>query len=247
MSPAENEKLPKKQLEERSIKLTENSVLRNKPLKGKNSYYIVDAHPGKITESIILDEPDDSNKTEQNIAISEHPVQPQNSNNSVTIWHRKKKDNFSKKLERLYTEIEAVNVHKWTIFHSKKFYWKYRCQKWKPRNKYETLYSEYESSETEDTSSDSASEMSTNNQMVLFKKDEKEDKNPAGTEINSNSAETRHQGINATTENNKKQRINKENRSYRREKSNNLTRNASPASNDSNKPKNTVIFSKSIL
>ena len=49
--------------------------------------------------------------------------------------------------------------------------------------------------------------------MVLFKKDEKEDKNPAGTEINSNSAETRHQGINATTENNKKQRINKENRS----------------------------------
>ena len=109
------------------------------------------------------------------------------------------------------------------------------------------MYSEYESSETEDTSSDSASEISTNNQMVLFKKDEKEDKNPAGTETNSNSAETRHQGINATTENNKKQRINKENRSYRREKSNNLTRNASPASNDSNKPKNTVIFSKSIL
>ena len=83
--------------------------------------------------------------------------------------------------------------------------------------------------------------------MVLFKKDEKEDKNPTGTEMNSNSAETRHQGIKATTENNKKQRINKENRSYRREKSNNLTRNASPASNDNNKPKNTVIFSKSIL
>ena len=91
MLPAENEKLPKKQLEERSIKLIENSVLRNKPLKGKNSYYIVDAHPAKITESIILDEPDDSNKTEQNIAISEHSVQRQNSNSSVTIWHRKKR------------------------------------------------------------------------------------------------------------------------------------------------------------
>ena len=75
----------------------------------------------------------------------------------------------------------------------------------------------------------------------------KKTKNPAGTEINNNSAETGHQRINVTTENNKKQRINKENRSYRREKSNNLTRNASPARNDNNKPKNTVIFSKSIL
>ena len=108
MSPAENEKLPKKQLEERSIKLTENSVLRNKPLKGKNSYYIVDAHPGKITESIILDEPDDSNKTEQNIAISEHPVQPQNSNNSVTIWHRKKRIIFQKNWKDFILKLKQL-------------------------------------------------------------------------------------------------------------------------------------------
>ena len=108
MLPAENEKLPKKQLEERSIKLTGNNVLRNKPLNGKKSYYIVDAHSKKITESIILDEPDDSNKTEQNIAISEHPVQPQNSNNSVTIWHRKKRIIFQKNWKDFILKLKQL-------------------------------------------------------------------------------------------------------------------------------------------
>ena len=108
MLPAENEKLPKKQLEERSIKLTENSVLRNKSLTGRNSYYIVDAHPGKITESIILDEPDDSNKTEQNIAISEHSVQPQNSNKSITIWHRKKRMIFQKNWKGFILKLKQL-------------------------------------------------------------------------------------------------------------------------------------------
>ena len=72
MLAAENKQLTKDPLEERLIKLTNNSVLRNKPLNGNNSYYIVDAQPEKITENITPDEPKKSNKPD--IAISEHPV-----------------------------------------------------------------------------------------------------------------------------------------------------------------------------
>ena len=61
-------------------------------------YIIVDAHSEKIIENIIPDEPDDSNKLEQTIAILEQLVQPENSNNQLPINIEKKSD-FSEKLE----------------------------------------------------------------------------------------------------------------------------------------------------
>ena len=105
-------------------------------------------------------------------------------------------------------------------------------------NRYETLYSDYNSSETEDTSSDSASETSPDTCSRSIQKI---------TELNNKSTETRHQKNNITTTNNKKQPVNKENRSYGRENNNNLTRNTSSASNGNSKPKIIVIFLDSIL
>ena len=61
---AGNEQLKKDQLEKRLIKLTENSVLRLKPLNGNKLHYIVDTRSEKIIENIIPDEPDNSNKLE---------------------------------------------------------------------------------------------------------------------------------------------------------------------------------------
>ena len=104
-------------------------------------------------------------------------------------------------------------------------------------NRYETLYSDYKSSETEDTSSDSASETSPDTCSRSIQKI---------TELNK-STETRHQKNNITTTNNKKQPVDKENRSYDRENNNNLTRNTSSASNGNSKPKIIVIFLDSIL
>ena len=106
---AENEQLTKEQMEERLIKLTENRVLRNKPLNGNHSYYIVDAHPEKITENITPVEPDDSNKTEYKISISEHKAHPENSDNQLPIGVEKMYD-LSGKLEKLYIEIEVVKI-----------------------------------------------------------------------------------------------------------------------------------------
>ena len=47
--------------------------------------------------------------------------------------------------------------------------------------------------------------------VVLCKKGKKTTKNPAGTETNNKSTETRHQRYNITATNNKKQRVNIEN------------------------------------
>ena len=60
------------------FKLIENSVLRNKALNVNNSFYFAEAHREKITENITPEEPHESNKTEQNVAISEKPVQLEN-------------------------------------------------------------------------------------------------------------------------------------------------------------------------
>ena len=97
MLSAGNEELKKEQLKERLIKLTQSSVLRNKPLNGKNLYNITDAHPEKKIENITPGEPDNSSKLEQTIAISEHLVQPENSSNKLPI----NIENNSEKLERL--------------------------------------------------------------------------------------------------------------------------------------------------
>ena len=75
----------------------------------------------------------------------------------------------------------------------------------------------------------------------------KKRKKLAGTEINIKSKETRHQRNIITTVNNKKQRVNYENRLYFRDKSKYLTRNTSSASNETSKSKNIFIFSDSIL
>ena len=67
-------------------------------------------------------------------------------------------------------------------------------------------YSDYESSETEDTSSDSESEISTDTcSSSIQKKVEQKEKKAARTEINNKYTETRHQRSNITTTNNKKQ------------------------------------------
>ena len=87
----------------------QNSVVQNKPLNVNNSHCIVDTHPEKITENITPDELDDSNNTEQNIAISEHPAQPKNSNNHLPFGVEKVYD-FSEKLGKLYIKIEAVKM-----------------------------------------------------------------------------------------------------------------------------------------
>ena len=49
------------------------------------SNYIVDGYPQKITKNVTPDEPDNSNKKERSIAISEHPAQPEDSNNQVPL------------------------------------------------------------------------------------------------------------------------------------------------------------------
>ena len=65
MLAADSEQLTKEHLEERLIKLTENSVIWNK--------------------NINPDEFDDFNKGKRNIAISEHPVQSETFKQSVTF------------------------------------------------------------------------------------------------------------------------------------------------------------------
>ena len=50
MWPTNNEQLTKEQLEEILIKLTENSVLGNKPLNGNNSFCIIDTNPKKVAK-----------------------------------------------------------------------------------------------------------------------------------------------------------------------------------------------------
>ena len=65
MLAADSEQLTKEHLEERLIKLTENSVIWNK--------------------NINLDEFDDFNKGKRNIAISEHPVQSETLNNQLHL------------------------------------------------------------------------------------------------------------------------------------------------------------------
>ena len=64
---------------------------------------------------------------------------------------------------------------------------------------------------------------------------------------NNKSKETRYQRNNINTTENKKQWVSKQNRSYHREKNNNLTRNSSSVSDDYIKPKNIAIFLANIL
>ena len=63
----------------------------------------------KITENINPDEPKDSNKTEENVSISEHPAEPKNSNNDLPV-SVEKTHGFSEKLEKIYIEIRAVKL-----------------------------------------------------------------------------------------------------------------------------------------
>ena len=81
------------------------------------------------------------------------------------------------------------------------------------------MYSDYESCETEDTSSDTGSEISTDtSSRFIQKKMKKKAKNAAGTEMNKKSKETRHQRKDITTRNSKKQGVNKENQSHHQRK-----------------------------
>ena len=64
-----------------------------------------DTHFEKIAESITPDEHDYSNNTEQNIAILEHPVQPEISKNQLSFDIEEIYD-FSEELERLYIELK---------------------------------------------------------------------------------------------------------------------------------------------
>ena len=73
-------------------------------------------------------------------------------------------------------------------------------------------YSDYESSKTKDTSSNSGSELSTDtSSCLILKKVKKKTKKLAQAEINNKSKETRHQRTSSTITNSKKQWVNKEN------------------------------------
>ena len=89
-------------------------------------------HPSKkITKNITRDEPDVSNKTEQNITILKHPAKTKNSNIQL-LFDIEKMYDFSEKMGKLYIEIEAIKIFiKEYTFIVKSSIEKNRCHKMK--------------------------------------------------------------------------------------------------------------------